>query len=124
LVAKAHRRADRPRSPQALTTSDSIHAHPEASWYLRRMKLVLFAALTLALAACSKSRCETYADMEVKCSGQSGAMVHDLAKQLCEAADKDSSDMMGKMFKQQADCATKHKECDAYKACLEKSGLD
>ena len=88
-------------------------------------KLALSLVAVLALAACKKSRCETYADMEVKCSGHEGELVHKMAEGMCEEADKNpGKDMMTQMFSKQADCAAKHKECDAYKACLDGIKLD
>jgi len=76
-------------------------------------------AVVLALAACGKSKCEKYADMEWKC-GKFPASEKDitlkLAEGMCEASDSDKA--LAK-FAKEADCAAKAKDCAAYKACTD-----
>lgn len=88
------------------------------------MKLVFTAVLAVALAACSKSKCEKYADMEVKCGKEKGDMVHKLAEGFCDKAQKEK-DPFSQMLNAEAACATKHADdCAAYEACKEAFKFD
>jgi hypothetical protein len=82
-------------------------------------KVLQVAALVAALTACSKSRCEKYADMEIKCGGipkSEEAMTRKLAEGMCESADSEKSEISN-MFKAEAECAAKHSDCAGYEAC-------
>ena len=90
-----------------------------------------FAGFAIALAAllvapaCGKSTCERYADMEVKCGNYPDSekeITHDLAQGFCMAADSDDDPAAQEMvahFKAEAECAKKHSDCAAYKACTD-----
>jgi len=73
--------------------------------------------LLLALAACGRSKCEKYADMEWKCGhfpANEKDMTLQMAQGFCAAADSDKA--MAR-FGKEADCATKFTTCEDYKKC-------
>ena len=88
------------------------------------MKFVLLACvLTLG---CGKSRCEKYADMEIRCGGYPSSeedITRKLAEGMCETSDSvDKS--IGGPIEREADCAVKFlkkdgADCAGYKACKE-----
>ncbi len=83
------------------------------------MRFVIL-SLALAAAACSKSKCEKYAEWEWKC-GNFPADQKDitlkLAEGMCTAADNGEKQLQ--RFAQEANCALKAKDCAEYKACSE-----
>ena len=86
------------------------------------------AALSLlAAAGCSKTRCEKYGDMEVKCGGYPKSeeeITRAMAKGMCEGAEKGMAELgeLAAKFKAESACAEKHDgNCDAYKKCVETS---
>jgi hypothetical protein len=91
-----------------------------------RIASLLVSALALfAVAACGKSTCEKYADMEVKCGNYPAdekQITRDLAQGFCMAADSDddpAAQEMAAHFKAEAECAKQHSDCVAYKACTD-----
>jgi hypothetical protein len=82
-----------------------------------------FLFVLVVLAACSKSKCEKYADWEWKC-GNFPADQKDitlkLAEGMCTAAEKGEKQL--ERFAKEADCALKAKDCAEYKACGEAIG--
>ena len=90
------------------------------------MKLLGGIVLVLGMfaAGCSKSTCEKYADMEIKCGNipeKEADMTRALARGMCEASssNKDELKEMGDMIKKEADCAAKTTDCAEYKKCTE-----
>ena len=86
-------------------------------------KVGLVLILAAALAGCSKSKCEKYADMEVKCGDipeKEKDMTKVLARGMCEAADSGDKEAkaLGDMIKLEAEC-TKYEDCTEYKKCTE-----
>jgi hypothetical protein len=83
---------------------------------------IIFLAGVVALAGCSKSRCEKYADMEIKCGGYPKSeedFTRAMAEGACESMDKNDK-VIGAHIQHEADCAAKHmNDCAAYKACTE-----
>ena len=78
---------------------------------------LLFVALA-ALAACSKSKCEKYADMEWKCGNYPAnekEITMKLSEGMCSAAENGEKELQ--RFAKEADCAVKAKDCAEYKAC-------
>jgi hypothetical protein len=85
------------------------------------MTKLLFVSVALFVAGCSKTKCEKYADIEVKCGGipaKEEDITRKLAEGMCEAADKDKSEL-AQHFKKEAECAAKFSDCAQYKACTE-----
>lgn len=86
---------------------------------------VLTLALGLAGTGCSKSKCEKYADMEVKCGSIPEGerdLTRQLAQGMCAASESgDDPDMAGmdKRFLAEAACAAKTDDCAAYKVCTD-----
>jgi hypothetical protein len=78
-----------------------------------------FALLVVAaLAACSKSKCEKYADWEWKCGNypeREKQITLKLAEGMCSAAENGEKSL--ERFRKEADCAAKAKDCAEYKAC-------
>jgi hypothetical protein len=78
--------------------------------------------MALLAASCSKSKCEKFAEIEVKCQGSGGADDKAAIKGLCESVDTDPAfgAEAAKTFKGQVDCALKNEnDCTAYKSCVE-----
>jgi len=82
--------------------------------------------LVVCLAACGKSRCEKYADMEIRCGGYPASeedITRKLAEGMCETTDSvDTS--ISKNIEHEADCAVKFTkkdgaDCYGYKQCKE-----
>lgn len=90
------------------------------------MRIILLAGLALALAGCGKSRCEKYAEMEVRCGGYPKSeedITRAMAEAACETTDKNDK-VLGARFQHEADCAVKFlskdsADCAGYKACSE-----
>lgn len=78
----------------------------------------------VAAAACGKSKCEKYADMEIRCGGYpkaEEAITRQLAEGMCEGA-KELPAELRKKFDAEAACAAKFldgdtADCAGYKAC-------
>jgi hypothetical protein len=88
------------------------------------MRFVLL-ALVLSL-GCGKSRCEKYAEMEIRCGGYPKSeedITRKLAEGMCETAGSVDRSIAASI-EREADCAVKHlgkdsADCAAYKACTE-----
>ena len=92
------------------------------------MRLVAAPVLALlAIAACGKPVCETYADMEWKCGNYPAdekAITMTLARAACEAGSTspipEERDAMA-IYAHEGDCAERHaSDCDAYAACKQR----
>jgi hypothetical protein len=84
------------------------------------MRSLIAVALVVvaAVAGCSKSRCEKYADWEWKCGNypeREKEITLKLAEGMCVAADNGEKAL--ERFRKEADCAAKAKDCAEYKAC-------
>ena len=84
------------------------------------MKLVV--SLLVALSACGRSPCQTYAQMEVTCNSvPENERERDLtvARGMCEAARSDdpSEAAAGARFAKEAECAAQTDDCAAYLKC-------
>jgi hypothetical protein len=90
------------------------------------MRIVLL-VLAVLVVGCGKSRCEKYAEMEIRCGGfpkSEEDMTRKLAEGMCESAEEMGD--VGKHFAVEADCAAKHlgkdgADCHGYKQCVEAS---
>jgi hypothetical protein len=92
----------------------------------RMRNLFLAVALLSTVAACGKSRCDKYADMEVKCGNvpeKEQELTRALAGGMCsqsgEAAKDDTLKEMAQRFQKEADCAEKYTDCSQYKQCTD-----
>ncbi len=88
------------------------------------VKVIALLALLVPVAACGKSTCEKYADMEWKCGNYPETekdITKALAQGMCEAADSGKKDLgeMADHFKKEAACAAKYTDCAEYKACTD-----
>ena len=91
------------------------------------MRSFVFGLLALSsLAACGKSTCEKYADMEWKCGNypaEEEAITKQMAEAMCEGAgqvEEPQAKSFADHFKGEAECAKKHpNDCAAYKACTD-----
>jgi hypothetical protein len=85
---------------------------------------IVFVVLALAGFGCSKSKCEKYGDMELKCGGLSDndegrAMRLGFVK-VCESSSSESSlKAAADMLKKHAECADKFGDCASYKKCVD-----
>ncbi|HEX5062976.1 MAG TPA: hypothetical protein VFV99_26560 [Kofleriaceae bacterium] len=80
-----------------------------------------YVLLVLALAACSKSKCEKYADWEWKCGNYPAdqkEITLKLAQGMCVAGE--NGEKGAERFAKEAECALKAKDCAEYKACGDK----
>jgi hypothetical protein len=81
-------------------------------------KLGCAAVVAAALAACGKSKCEKYADMEWKCGHYPEAeksVTKMAAEAFCEASDDDKK-LLGPLMKAEVACA-KYDDCESYVKC-------
>jgi hypothetical protein len=86
---------------------------------------LVFASLVIA-AACGKSRCEKYAEMEVRCGGYPKAeedLVRTMSEGMCETTDTVEKELAAPV-EHAADCAAKFlkkdsADCHGYKQCKE-----
>jgi hypothetical protein len=88
------------------------------------VKVVALLVPLALLAACGKSTCEKYADMEWKCGNYPASekdITKALAQGMCEAAESQNAELkdMGDHFKKEAACAAKFTDCAQYKACTD-----
>ncbi len=87
-----------------------------------------FALVTaLCLAACGKSgagsspACTRYADMEIKCGGDTGEGARSTIVEYCQKAQGGATDIMSQMLVLEIKCAGTTSECPAYQACIDKA---
>ena len=84
------------------------------------MRFALPFLLVGALTACSKSKCEKYADWEWKCGNypaEQKEITLKLAEGMCSAGE--NGEAAAKRFVKEAECAVKAKDCAEYKACTQ-----
>jgi hypothetical protein len=89
------------------------------------MRNVLLVAAVL-LGACGKSRCEKYAEMEIRCGGYPASeedITRKLAEGMCETTDTVDKSLAAPI-EHEADCAVKFlnkdsADCAGYKQCKE-----
>lgn len=85
-----------------------------------RIACVLVALLAVG---CGKSKCETYADMEIRCGGYPKSeedITRKLAQGMCATTGSTEPGLreISERIERQAACAVKHDgDCAAYKAC-------
>lgn len=88
------------------------------------LTLLLFGWATTA--ACKKSTCEKYADMEVKCGGipaKEAELTRAMAQGMCSEDPPAGAEEFSKMLRLEASCAENTTDCAAYKACIDKIKL-
>jgi len=84
---------------------------------------IAWVLVVLLAAACGKSKCEKYADMELRCGDipkSEEAITRQLAEGMCEGA-RELPESMRAHFEREVECAAKHHkdgDCAAYKACV------
>jgi hypothetical protein len=88
------------------------------------MRLLAIVVLGLALAGCSKSRCEKYGDMQLKCGhlndNQEGKAMRLGLVKVCESSSSKSSlKTIAVHMQKEADCADQHDDCVSYRACVD-----
>jgi len=88
---------------------------------MTKLGMAVFGAV-IAIAGCNKSKCEKYADMEVKCGAvpeKEKDMTHALAQAFCsdDSADSAGAKEISSHIKSEAECATKTTDCAEYKKC-------
>ena len=90
----------------------------------KMMTLLLFGLATTA--ACKKSTCEKYADMEVRCGdipAKEADMTRAMAQGMCSEEPPAGAEEFSKMLRLEASCAENTTDCAAYKACTDKIKL-